>query len=136
VTQTTLVDVEHALTRKKIRRISSECYVKRAHVQCVGVAIRKISFVKEHCLETDVRSASRGMYAMERLEVLRRPSVGVDSILVRSCLSLSTAPVPQLQLWHLYWLVSVQSVGNLQPHEPYVLHFLSPGDSAPIVETS
>jgi hypothetical protein len=39
--------------------LSTECYVKTAHPQCVDVAIRKISSVKDDRLET--RTASSGM---------------------------------------------------------------------------
>jgi hypothetical protein len=47
----------------------------------------------------------------------------------------STALVPQLQLRHINWLASVQSVGEVHSSVPQMLHFLSHGDAAPIVET-
>jgi hypothetical protein len=76
---------------------------KRAHPQRVNVvAIRNIASVEDDGLETDVRSASSGMDAIDRHEVLRRPSVGIVPILVRYRVRISTALVPQLQLWHLY----------------------------------
>jgi hypothetical protein len=49
--------------------------------------------------------------------------------------SFSISLVPQLQLCHLQWLVSKQSVGVLHSQLLYVLHFVSGGDAAPIVET-
>jgi hypothetical protein len=63
-------------------RLSTKC-VKRTHPQHVdGVAIRKIASVEDDRLETDVRSASSGMDAIYRHEVLREPSVGIGPILV------------------------------------------------------
>jgi hypothetical protein len=82
-----------------------------------------------------VRSASSGMDAIDRHEVLRGPSVGIVPIVMRYRVSFSMALVPQLQLWHLHRLVSVQSVGDLHSQVPQVLHFLSHRDAAPIVET-
>jgi hypothetical protein len=45
-------------------------------------------------------------------EVLRTPSLVIAQILVRYGVRFSTALVPQLQLWHLHWLISEQSVGD------------------------
>jgi hypothetical protein len=88
--------------------MSTEYYVRRPHSHCVDVvAFRKIAFVEEDRLETDVRSASIGMDAIDSHEVLRGYSFGIGRILV----CFSTALVPQLQLRHLHWLVSAQSVG-------------------------
>jgi hypothetical protein len=87
--------------------------VKR-YPQCVdAVAIRKIVFVEDDRSGTDVQSASSDTEAIERPEVLRRPSVGTVAILVRYRVSFSTAFVPQLQLRHLRWLASVQSVDDV-----------------------
>jgi hypothetical protein len=36
-----------------------------------------------------------------------------------------TVLIPQAQLQHLYWLVSIQSVNNLLPQVPQVLRFMS-----------
>jgi hypothetical protein len=49
--------------------LSTECYVKRAHPQCVDIAIWKIISAQYDHLETDVRSARSGMDAFDRLEV-------------------------------------------------------------------
>jgi hypothetical protein len=58
-------------------RLSSECYVKWAHPQCADVVtIRKIAYVEDDCLETDVPSASSSVNAIYRQEVHRGPSVG------------------------------------------------------------
>jgi hypothetical protein len=49
---------------------STENYVKRTYSQCVDVAIRQIVSVEDHCLETDVHSASSGVDAIDGHEVL------------------------------------------------------------------
>jgi hypothetical protein len=78
-------------------RLSTECCVITAHPQRVDVvAIRKIASVDDDRLETDVRSASSGMDAIDRHEVLRGPPVEIVPILVRYRVSFSTALVPQL----------------------------------------
>jgi hypothetical protein len=77
--------------------LSTECYVKRAHMQCIDVAIRKIASVQDSCLETDVCSTDTGMDAVDGHQVLRGPLLGIIPVLV--------ALIPQLQLWHLHWLV-------------------------------
>jgi TATA-binding protein-associated factor Taf7 len=62
--------------------LSTEYCVIRAHQQRVDVvAIRKIESVEDDRLETDVRSASGGLDAIDRHEVLRGPSVGTVRIL-------------------------------------------------------
>jgi hypothetical protein len=82
------------------------------------LAIRRITSAGDGCLETDVRYASSGMDAIDRHEVLLVPSAGIVPIPVRYRVSFSTALVPQLQLWHLYWLVPVRLVGDLHSHVP------------------
>jgi hypothetical protein len=62
-------------------------------------------------LQTDVRSASGGMDAVGRYEVLRKALVGVVPILLRYRV-ISTALVQQPQLWHLHWLGSVHFVSD------------------------
>jgi hypothetical protein len=52
-------------------------------------------------------------------EVLRGPLVGTVQILVQYRVNFSTALDPQLQLWHLRWLVSVQFTGDLPSCVPY-----------------
>jgi hypothetical protein len=99
-------------------RLSTDCCVKEAHPQrvdvvAISISIQKIASVEDDRLETHVRSASSGMDAIDRHEVLRVPSVGIVLILVRYRVSFSTALVPQLQFMHLHWPVSVQSVGDL-----------------------
>jgi hypothetical protein len=92
------VDVEHILTRKT-------CFVHRirAHPQCAdGAAIRRIASVQDDRLDTDVSSASRGMDAIVRREVLRGSSLGTVPVLLRDRVRFSTALVPHLQLWHLH----------------------------------
>jgi hypothetical protein len=94
--------------------LSTECCVKRAHPQHVDVvAIQKIAFIEDDHLETDVHSVSIGMNAVDCHEVLRGPLVWIVPILVRYHVSFSTDVIPQLQLWHLHWLMSIQSVGDL-----------------------
>jgi hypothetical protein len=87
--------------------------VKTAHPQRVDVATGKTGSVEDDRLEADMRSASSGVDATDRHEVLRGLSVEIIQIFVRYRMSFSTALVPQLQLWHFHWLVSVQSVGDL-----------------------
>jgi hypothetical protein len=78
-------------------RLSTECYVKRAHSQCVYIiVIRKIASVKDDCLETNVRSASSGVDEIDGYEVLRLLSVTIVPVLVRYRVSFSTALVPQV----------------------------------------
>jgi hypothetical protein len=64
-------------------------------------------------METDMRCASSGIGAIDRHEVLRGLFVGMALVLVRYRVSFSTAVIPQLLLWNIHWLVSVQSVGDL-----------------------
>jgi hypothetical protein len=71
------------------------------------------------------------MDALDHHEVRRGPLVWIVTLVVRY---LSTS-ILQLQLWHLHWLVSVQSVSELHSREPYVLQFLSHTDAGPIVKT-
>jgi hypothetical protein len=53
-----LVDVELILTRST-RVICLHSYETRAHPYCVDVAIRKIAFIKDILLQTDVRSGGQ-----------------------------------------------------------------------------
>jgi hypothetical protein len=75
-------------------RLPPEYYVKGAHPQCVDVSIRKITLVEDDSLETDVHSASSGMGAIARHEVLREPLVGVVPVLLRHSAMFSTVFVP------------------------------------------
>jgi len=59
--------------------------------------------------------------------------VSVVQILV--WLSFCVAVLPQLQLWHRHWLVSIQSMGDLHSLVSYVLHFTSHGRVVSVVET-
>jgi hypothetical protein len=52
------------------------------------------------------------MDEIDRHEVLRGPSVGIVPILVRYRVGFPTALIPQLKLWHLHRLVSVQTVDD------------------------
>jgi hypothetical protein len=62
-----------------VLRLSSERYVKGAHLQSPAViAIHKTASVEDDHLETDVRSPSSGMDPIGRHEALRGPSGGVD----------------------------------------------------------
>jgi hypothetical protein len=85
-------------------RLYTECYVKRAHPQCVDVAIFKIILVGDVRPETDVRSASGGVDARDRHEVLREPSVGVIRSLLQYRVKFSTAFVPY-GLWATWFNV-------------------------------
>jgi hypothetical protein len=53
------------------------------------------------------------MDKIDRHEVLQGLFGGIVSIFVPYRLSYSTAVVPELKLWRLFWLVSVLSVGDL-----------------------
>jgi len=59
--------------------------------------------------------------------------VSIVQILV--WVSFYTVALPQLQLWHRHWLVSIQSMGDLHSQVSYVLHFISHGRVASVVET-
>jgi len=73
---------------------------------------RRENNVEDNRTETYAQSASRGMDAIERQEAIKEPSIGIVPVLLRYRVGFSTALVPQLQLWHLYWLVSLQAVGE------------------------
>jgi hypothetical protein len=62
--------------------------------------------------ETDVHPTSRAIHATEYHEVLEGSLAGTVLILIWYCVSFSKALIPQLQLWHLHWLVSVQPMGR------------------------
>jgi hypothetical protein len=68
--------------------------------------------VEDDRTETYAHFASRGMDAIERQEAIIEPSVGTVPVLLRYRVGFSTALVPQLQLWHLHWLVSAQAVSE------------------------
>jgi hypothetical protein len=80
--------------------------------------IRKIISLQNDRQERDVRSANTAMAAINRHDILRGSSDMTVPILARY-----RVIAPQLQLWHLHWLVFVQSVGG---------RFVSHGDVAPI----
>jgi hypothetical protein len=79
-----------------MHRLSTESYVKRAHPLCVDVVVCKTASAKDDRLESNVRSASSGMDAINRHEVLRGPSVKIVPMPLRYRVSFSTALVPQL----------------------------------------
>ena len=58
-------------------------------------------------MERDVCSARSGMGIADLQEVLGGHSVSVIEIILRYRVIFYAAVFPQLQLWHLYWLVSV-----------------------------
>lgn len=72
----------------------------------------------DDCLETGVRCASSGINSINRQEVLSGISAGTVRILVRYRVSLNTALVPQLQVWHHHWLLYAQSASNLYSQAP------------------
>lgn len=78
----------------------TECYMKRAHLQYVDIAICRIASEGETSGNRSC-SPSTGMHASHH-EVLQGPSVVIIPVLVLYAVAL----VPQLQLWHLYWLVA------------------------------
>lgn len=98
------------------------------------VAIPKTASAGVDRLETEVSFSSSGIDSTDRHGALREPSAGIVPVLMRYCVSFSTAVFPQLRPWHLNWLVSVLTVGDLLSHGPYVLHFLSHGDAALVIE--
>jgi hypothetical protein len=71
-------------------------------MQCIDVAIRKIASVQDSHLETGVRSTNTGMDAVDSLQ---GPLLGIIPVLVPCPMNFSVALIPQLQLWHLHWLV-------------------------------
>jgi hypothetical protein len=68
----------------------------------LNVSVRKTASAVKDCLETGMRLSRSGMYALYRPEVLRGPSDGIVPILVRLCVSLSSAFLLQLQIIYLY----------------------------------
>jgi hypothetical protein len=64
-------------------------------------------------LEIDVHSMRGGIDSNDHHTVPQGPLIGMAPILMYvQYTSFSTPLIPQLQLWHLPWLVSVQPVGN------------------------
>jgi hypothetical protein len=78
-------------------RLSTECYVIRAHLHC-AVAFGRITCIEDDRLETDMRSRSSGMDAIDGYKVLRKPSIGIATILMRCHVIFSVALVSQWQL--------------------------------------
>jgi hypothetical protein len=79
----------------------STCLVcpQTAQSQCVDImADRKIAFVENDRLETNVPSASSDKDTINRQEVLRRPSARIDPILMRYYVSFFNIVVAELQL--------------------------------------
>jgi hypothetical protein len=58
-------------------------------------------------MEREVRSAVSDMGIADLQEVLGGPSVSIIEIVLRYRVICYTVVFPQLQLWNLYWLVSV-----------------------------
>lgn len=102
------MDAELTLTRKA-RFVRPQ---NVAYEELIRGVLMSQPFAKLHPYRTivwkHVRSASSGVDASDRHQVLREPSAETVPIL----LSLSTALIPQLLLRHLHWLVSVRSVGD------------------------
>lgn len=73
----------------------TECYVKKANLQCGDAVIHKTASVEDNHLQTDVFSASTGMDATDHHAVLWEPLVGIVRILVQYDMGFSTALVPQ-----------------------------------------
>jgi hypothetical protein len=91
-------------------RLSAEYYVERTHPRCVDVlAIRKIPSTEDDRLETDVLPMSAATEEIHYHEVLRGRSVETVPIFVQYRLSFYTAEILVSP-----WLMSVQSVGDLQ----------------------
>jgi hypothetical protein len=91
-----------------MHRLSTEYYKEKAHLQFVDViASRKIAFVEDERLETDVRSESSVVGEVDRHESLRGHSVGKDPIVVLYRVTLSTVIVTKLKLLNLHCLMSV-----------------------------
>jgi hypothetical protein len=105
----TVVDVEHTL----MLRLSTECYVNRAHPQWINVAIRKIESGKWHALRVQWYGCNWLSWSISRALVWDSPS----SHAARASPRLSFYSC-SYGLWHLHWLVSVQSVDDLHSHVP------------------
>jgi len=69
--------------------------------------------IEDSHLETGVHSASSSMDPTDHLEIFQGPLVGIVSVLVQCCITLSTSLIPQLPFWHLHWLVFGESVDDL-----------------------
>ena len=62
------------------------------------------------------------------------PLIETVPIPVRYLMRFSTALIPQLQLCHFHWLLSVQSVNDLRLKIPKMLPFLFHGNASAVVE--
>ena len=76
------------------------------------------------------------MDPIRRQETLSRNSPGTVPILMLFCISRGFLYVlfPQLQLWHLYFLVSVQFAEYLLSHKPSELHLMFHAETVAIDE--
>jgi hypothetical protein len=62
--------------------------------------------------ENSYAFGEKSMVAIDREEVLWETLVGIFQIRIRYRMSF-TVVLPRLQLWHLYCMVSLQSVGDM-----------------------
>jgi len=87
--------------------------VQGTHPYCVDAVVICKHTSLEDSLEKALRSIYYSMDAVRHCKILRGLLFGTIPILMRYHMSFSTALLSRLQLWHYYWLVSIQSLSNL-----------------------
>jgi hypothetical protein len=109
--------------------LSKECYMKWAHLWCVSVvAICRIAFLEGDCLWK--QKAPLQVVVQMQLIIMKYsedPQLGWSQLLC----DITSAPIPQLLLQHLHWLISVQSMDDLHSSVLLMWH----GDTALIFKT-
>jgi hypothetical protein len=63
--------------------LTAECYVERAHVHCVGIAIQKVAAIEDDHLKTNVCFTSDGMDEFDHHEVFQGPILPIVPILIQ-----------------------------------------------------
>ena len=69
------------------------------------------------------------------MEVLQGPLTGTVPVPLKHHISFHLALMSQLHIWHFYWLIPIQSVGNLHSQGVQMLHFMSHRYVVPVIET-
>jgi len=85
------------------------------------ILLASAMYVEEDRLKTYVNFTNvTNVNQIDCQEILRELSAGTVPAIVLHHLTFFTPVVPQLQLWHFYWLVSVQTVSDLHSQIPTV----------------
>jgi hypothetical protein len=105
VPETIIVDTENILIHGTFSSFLQNAMQKEFFC-CVLIIQPHLELRRKHRLETNATSATGGMNAVDGHAVLGRLSVPTVRTLEIFVVSLSTAVIPQLPLWHLHCVVS------------------------------